>query len=127
MFYTLFSDKKVGLMANVNFTGSIDRALLKRANILATKTETSVNALLNKELLHLTSTFEAAESSCNQNVISLLDVSLGRLNDLEVKDHLGIDSDEDLFLLMAHSHLPMPRHSSDKTQDVVKSLNALSA
>ena len=45
-----------------------------------------------KELLHLTSTFEAAESSSHQNVISLLDVSLGRLNDLEVKDHLGIDS-----------------------------------
>ena len=51
----------------------------------------------------MTSTFEAAESSSHQNVISLLDVSLGRLNDLEVKDHLGIDSDEDLFILMAHS------------------------
>ena len=80
-----------------------------------------------KELLHLILTFEAAESSSHQNVISLLDVSLGRLNDLEVKDHLGIDSDEDLFILMAHNHLPMPRLSSDKTQDVVKSLNALSA
>ena len=56
-----------------------------------------------KDLLHLTSTFEAAESSSHQNVISLLDVSLGRLNDLEVKDHLDIDSDEDLFILMAHS------------------------
>ncbi|NDE57749.1 MAG: hypothetical protein EB071_12885 [Gammaproteobacteria bacterium] len=114
-------------MAKVNLAGSIDRALLKRANILATKTETSVNALLNKELRYLTSTFEAAESSSHQNVISLLDVSLGRLNDLEVKDHLGIDSDEDLFLLMAQAHLPMPRLSSETTQDMVASLNALSA
>ena len=70
----------------------------------------------------MTSTFEAAEYSSHQNVISLLDVSLGRLNDLEVKDHLGIDSDEDLFILMAHNHLPMPRLSSDKTQDVAESL-----
>ena len=114
-------------MAKVTLKASIDRGLLRRANILATKTETSVNALLNKELLHLISTFEAAESSSHQNVISLLDVSLGRLNDLEVKDHLGIDSDEDLFLLMAQAHLPMPRLSSDKAQDVAESLNALSA
>ena len=90
-------------MANVNFTGSIDRALLKRAKILAAKSETSVNALLNKELRYLVETFEAAESSSHQNLISLLDVSLGRLNDLQVKDHLDIDSDEDLFILMAHS------------------------
>ena len=75
----------------------------------------------------MTSTFEAAESSSHQNVISLLDVSLGRLNDLEVKDPLGIDSDEELFILMAHSHLPMPRLASDKTQYVAESLNAVSA
>jgi hypothetical protein len=80
-----------------------------------------------KELLHLTSAFEAAESSFNQNFMSLLDFSLGRLNDLEVKDHLGIDSDEDLFLLMTQAHLPMPRLSSETTQDMVASLNALSA
>ena len=114
-------------MANVNFTGSIDRALLKRAKILAAKSETSVNALLNKELRYLVETFEAAESSFNQNFMSLLDFSLGRLNDLEVKDHLGIDSDEDLFLLMTQAHLPMPRLSSETTQDMVASLNALSA
>lgn len=114
-------------MAKVTLKASIDRALLKRAKILADKSETSVNALLNKEPLHLTSTFEAAESSSHQNVISLLDVSLGRLNDLEVKDHLGIDSDEALFTWMARSHQAMSRLSSDKTQDVVESLNALSA
>ena len=113
-------------MAKVNFTGSIDRALLKRAKILAAKSETSVNALLNQELRYLVETFEAAESSCNQNFMSLLDFSLGRLNDLEVKDHLGIESDEDLFLLMAQAHLPMPRLSSETTQDMVASLNALS-
>ena len=113
-------------MAKVTLKASIYRDLLKQANILATKTETSVNALLNKEPLHLASTFEAAESSSHQNVISLLDVSLGRLNDLEVKDLLDIDSDEDLFILMAHNHLPMPRLSSDKAQDMVESLNALS-
>ena len=90
-------------MAKVTLKASIDGDLLKRVKILA------------------------AESSSHQNVISLLDVSLGRLNDLEVKDHLGIDSDEDLFILMAHNHLPMPRLSSDKAQDMVESLNALSA
>ena len=40
-------------MANVNFTGAVDRDLLKRAKVLAAKTETSVNALFNAELRYL--------------------------------------------------------------------------
>ena len=37
----------------VNFTGAIDRDLLKRAKIVATKNDTSVNALLNAQLRYL--------------------------------------------------------------------------
>ncbi len=40
-------------MATVNFTGSVDRDLLKRAKVIAAKTDTSVNALFNAELRHL--------------------------------------------------------------------------
>ena len=52
----------------VNFTGSVDRDLLKRAKILAAKSDTSVNALFNAELRYLVETFEAAEAGGNQNL-----------------------------------------------------------
>ncbi|MCX4177440.1 MULTISPECIES: hypothetical protein [Paraburkholderia] len=92
----------------VNFTGAVDRDLLKRAKILAARSDTSVNALFNTELRYLVETFEAAEASGNQNLRTLLDFSLGRIDDNQAMEALGIDSDEDLLLLMAQAHLPMP-------------------
>ncbi|MDP2431610.1 MAG: hypothetical protein Q8O33_06230 [Pseudomonadota bacterium] len=38
---------------------------------------------------------------------------------------LGISSEEDLFLLMARAHLPMPRLPEATTQTMLESLNAL--
>lgn len=112
-------------MANVNFTGAVDRDLLKRAKIIAAKSDTSVNALFNAELRYLVDTFEAAEFSNNQNHRTLLDFSLGRVDDLTAMQLLGIDSDEDLFLLMAQAHLPMPRLPQATTQHMVDELNVL--
>lgn len=112
-------------MATVNFTGAVDRDLLKRAKVIAAKTDTSVNALFNAELRHLVETFEAAETSGNQNFRVLLDFSLGRLAGGEAMRALGIDSEEDLFLLMAQAHLPMPRLPEAETQSMVDSLHAL--
>lgn len=109
----------------VNFTGAVDRELLKRAKIIAAKSDTSVNALFNAELRHLVETFEAAEAAGNQNFKSLLDFSLGRTNDHTAMAHLGIDNQEDLFLLMAQAHLPMPRLPESQTQSMVDSLHAL--
>ena len=40
---------------------------------------------------------------------------------------LGISSEEDLFLLMAQAHLPMPRLQESTTQDMVDDLNKLLA
>ena len=114
-------------MANVNFTGAVDRELLKRAKIIAAKTDTSVNALFNAELRYLVETFEAAEAGGNQNFRTLIDFSLGRVNDLATMAALGIDSEEDLFLLMAQAHLPMPRLPAGVTQGMVEQLNALAA
>ncbi len=114
-------------MATVNFTGAVDRELLKRAKIIAAKTDTSVNALFNAELRYLVETFEAAETGNNQNYRTLLDFSLGRIDDLATMAVLGIDSEEDLFLLMAQAHLPMPRVSAATTQGMVNDLNALAA
>jgi hypothetical protein len=114
-------------MATVNFTGAVDRDLLKRAKIIAAKTDTSVNALFNAELRYLVETFESAEASRNQNYRTLIDFSLGRLDDLSAMASLGIDSEEDLFLLMAQAHLPMPRLSDAATQGMVGALNALTA
>ncbi|NBT79534.1 MAG: hypothetical protein EBT04_14015 [Betaproteobacteria bacterium] len=113
------------MASTVNFTGSVDPELLKRAKVIAAKTDTSVNALFNAELRHLVETFEAAESTGNQNFKVLLDFSLGRLTDEEVVQALGIDSDEDLFLLMAQAHLPMPRLPDSITHGMVNQLNAL--
>lgn len=113
------------MAGTVNFTGAVDRELLKRAKIIAAKSDTSVNALFNAELRHLVETFEAAEASGNQNFKSLLDFSLGRSDDHAVMANLGIDSQEDLFLLMAQAHLPMPRLPDATTQDMVDNLHAL--
>jgi hypothetical protein len=100
-------------MATVSFTAAVDRDLLKRARILAAKTNTSVNALFNAELRYLVETFEAAEAGSNQNFRTLLDVSLGRITDLQAKQQLGIESNKDLILLLSQAHLPMPRLFGD--------------
>ena len=115
------------MATTVNFTGAVDRDLLKRAKVIAAKTDTSVNALFNAELRHLVETFEAAESGGNQNFKVLLDFSLGRLTAAGVMQALGVDSDEDLFLLMAQAHLPMPRLPEAVTRDMVDQLNSLPA
>lgn len=109
----------------VNFTGSVDRGLLKRAKVIAAKADTSVNALFNAELRYLVETFEAAEATGNQNFRVLLEFSLGRIDDQEATRALGIDSAEDLFLLMAQAHLPMPRLSDAVTQEMVDKLKSL--
>jgi hypothetical protein len=111
------------MSSTVNFTGSIDRDLLKRAKVIAAKSGTSVNALFNAELRYLVETFEAAELSGNENYRILLNFSLGRMNSLAAMAALGIDSEEDLFLLMAQAHLPMPRLSDNATREMVDSLH----
>jgi hypothetical protein len=109
----------------VNFTGSVDRNLLKRAKIIAAKSDTSVNALFNAELRYLVETFEAAEAGNNPNFKNLLDFSLGRADASTTMDKLAITSEEDLFLLMAQARLPMPRLDPASTEVMVNSLTAL--
>ena len=58
---------------------------------------------------------------------TLLEFSLGRIDDQAAMTALGIDSDEDIFLLMAQAHLPMPRLPTATTQRMVDALNALTA
>lgn len=113
------------MASNVNFTGSVDRDLLKRAKVIAAKSDTSMNALFNAELRHLVETFEASESAGNQNFKVLLDFALGRLAGDETMRALGIDSEEDLFLLMARAHLPAPRLADATTQAMVEQLKSL--
>ena len=109
----------------VNFTGSVDRDLLKRAKVIAAQSDTSVNALFNAELRHLVETYEAGQATGNQNFATLLDFSLGRIDDLTAMNRLGLDSEEDFFLLMAQAHLPMPRLSDAATRAMVERLAAL--
>lgn len=111
--------------STVNFTGSVDRELLKRAKIIAAKSDTSINALFNAELRYLVETFDAAERGDNQNFKALLDFSLGRADESATLGKLGIDGVEDLFLLMAQAHLPMPRLPDATTQDMVSRLHDL--
>jgi len=109
----------------VNFTSAVDRDLLKRAKILAAKSDTSINALFNAGLRYLVQTFEAAEASSNGNFKTLLDFSLGRIDDRNAMDALEIDTDEDLFLLMAQAHLPMPRLPGMDTLQMASELSTL--
>lgn len=115
MYAGIYHDFRSSLLAIVNFTGAADRDLLKRAKIIAAKMDTSVNALFNAELRYLVETFEAAVQRGNQNFRVLLDFSLARI----------IDSEEDLFLLMAQAHLPMPRWPATTPQGMVADLNAI--
>ena len=110
---------------SVNFTGSVDRALLRRAKVIAAKNDTSINALFNAELRYLVETFDAGEKSGNQNYATLLAFALGQRDAWATREKLGIDSAEDLFLLMAQAHLPMPRLSDEATSAMVHSLHAL--
>ena len=109
----------------VNFTAAIDRDLLKRAKIVAVKNDTSVNALFAAQLRYLVENFEAGEGSHNGNYATLLAFSLGRLDDRAAMRKLGIDSEEDLFLLMAQARLPMPRLPEAETRDMVRALREL--
>ncbi len=109
----------------VNFTGAVDRALLRRAKVIAAKNDTSINALFNAELRYLVETFDAAEKSDNHNYPNLLAFSLGQRDAQATMAMLGIDSFEDLFLLMAQAHLPMPRLADATTQEMVQALHAL--
>lgn len=113
------------MATTVNFTGAVDRDLLMRANVIAAKTETSASALLNAALRHLVETFEAAESSGNQNFKVLLNFSLGKLTGADTMQALDIDAEEDLLLLMAQAHLPMPRLSEVATRRMVDLLKSL--
>lgn len=115
------------MATTVNFTGSVDRDLLRRAKVIAAKSETSINALFNAELRYLVETFEAAELSGNQNFKTLLNFSLGRIDDHAALTALGIDNQEDLFLLMTRAHLPMPRLPEAATQRMADSLHALTS
>ena len=111
--------------SNINFTGSVNKTLLKRAKVIAAKNDTSINALFNAELRYLVETFDAAEKSGNQNYKSLLDFSLGNADEVTTLGKLGIDQTKDLFLLMAQARLPMPRLPDAVTQDMVEKLGAL--
>ncbi|MCO5120023.1 MAG: hypothetical protein M9951_10380 [Burkholderiaceae bacterium] len=113
------------MSGNVNFTGSVDRDLLKRAKVIAAKSDTSVNALFNAQLRYLVETFESADASHNANYATLLAFSLGRLDADAALRALGLGSEEDLFLLMVQAHLPMPRLPEAETAEMVKALHEL--
>lgn len=65
------------------------------------------------------------DSTGHQNFATLLDYSLGRIDDLAALGRLGLDNEEDLFLLMAQARLPMPRLSDSATRSMVEALAAL--
>lgn len=106
----------------VNFNGSVDRDLPKRAKVLAAKSDTSINPLFNAEQRILVETFEAAEAGGNQNFRSLTDFSLRRAAAPEAMRAPGIENEEDLFLLMAQARLPMPRLPDAQTNELLAQL-----
>jgi hypothetical protein len=109
----------------VNVTGAVDRALLRRAKVIAAQNDTSISALFNAQLRYMEETFDATQASSNQNYPNLLAFALGQRDAQATMDKLGIDSFEDLFLLMAQAHLPMPRLADAATDEMVKALHAL--
>ena len=112
-------------MASVNFTASVDRDLLRRAKVLAAQHDTSISALLNAELRYLVETCELAERHGNRNAALLLGSALGCISDLDVIEQLHLEHEEDLFLLMAQAHLPLPRLADQATEAMVSDLQQL--
>lgn len=113
------------MVDTVNFTGAIDRDLLRRAKVVAAKSDTSVNALFNAQLRYLVETFERADAGQNANYATLLAFSLGKLNGPSAMQALGLDNDDDLFVLMAQARLPMPRLPDAQTAKMVAELHAV--
>lgn len=111
--------------ATVNFTGAVDRNLLRRVKVIAAQNDTSINALFNAQLRYLVETMDSADKNGNQNYKTLLAFSLGQTTAPTAMEQLGIDTGEDLFLLMAQAHLPMPRLSDAATQGMVQALHKL--
>jgi hypothetical protein len=112
-------------MTSVNFTASVDRDLLRRVKVLAAINDTSVSALLNGELRYLVETCEQADRLGNSNAATLLAFCLGRISDVQAMAQLELEHEEDLFLLMAQAHMPMPRLSEPATGAMVAELEAL--
>ena len=109
----------------VNFDVAVDHDLLKRAKVVAPKCDTSIDALLNAQLRFLVESFESAEFARNANYTTLLAFSLGKLDDFAAMQALAIDREEDLFVLMAQAHLPMPRLAEADTAGMVNALRQL--
>ena len=103
----------------------MDRNLLRQAEVLAARHDTSISALLNAELRYLVETCELAERHGNRNASLLLAFSLGRISDLEVMEQLNLEQEEDLFLLLTQAHLPMPRLPDQATEAMVSDLKQL--
>lgn len=113
------------MASTVNFTGAVDRDLLRRAKVVAAKSDTSVNALFNAQLRYLVETFERADAGQNVNYVTLLAFSLGKLDGPSAMQTLGVDNEEDLFVLMAQARLPMPRLPEVQTASMVATLHAV--
>ena len=113
------------MASTVNFTGAVDRDLLRRAKVVAAKSDTSVNALFNAQLRHVVETFERADAAQNANYVTLLAFSLGKLYGPAAMLALGVDNDEDLFVLMTQARLPMPHLPDAQTAKMVAALHTL--
>ncbi|MCP9913086.1 hypothetical protein KBZ07_06660 [Cyanobium sp. BA20m-14] len=74
---------------------------------------------------NLVETCELAERHGNRNSSLMLGFALGGSNNLEVMDQLHLEQEEDLFLLMAQAHLPLPRLADQATEAMVSDLQQL--
>lgn len=57
--------------------------------------------------------------------VVLLNFSLGEIDDFAAMEMLNTDSAEDLFLLVAQAHLPMPHLPDEVTQSMTTTLHTL--
>jgi hypothetical protein len=74
---------------------------------------------------NLLETCELAERHGNRNAALLLGFALGCISDLEVMGQLHLEHEEELFLLMAQAHLPLPRLADQATEAMVSDLQQL--
>jgi len=109
----------------VNFSASIDKTLLKRTKIAATKLGVSVNVLISQQLAYFIEKHEHAEAQGNENFQILAEFSLGLRSATSAMTALSIASHAELNSLLDAARLPKPTLPEPIIEQMVEDLRAL--
>lgn len=110
-----------------SFSASIDKTLLKRTKVAATKLGVPISALVSQQLQAFLDPFEHSEKQGNQNYQILAEFSLGLRSADNTMQALSIPSHVELGNLLAAAKLPRPAVFDNVVIEMIKELNAFTS